>query len=756
MDEDHVTAPDGVFGMSDETTQILLRSRFSGVPNSPTLSQQEISSLGNTERASVDQGQPVGKPATGVGVHPELPEGLLIREMANSSDMNHHDPQSQQNVIIIWILEILTLVFAAGLLIAICVLFRTYNGQTQPDWGNSGITLNALIATLSMIFRASLAFVSFEVVSQIKWDWIASEFRPLRDLEQFDAASRGIYASLRLLPLAILHQPRAVLAILVTVSSLGIGPFMQQTIQTYQCLRKTGPDVHVQPPKITIANAISFSELGTVVRSARRVLSTEIRTAMQDAIVNPNLDSNIGALFTCQSGNCTFPPLSNAEKDLEQAITHSSIGMCNRCVDVYDFVQEPLPLNISEGKNFPVFNLPVYQSVYNGNGYELNLEEGPMRIVLGRSSMSAFTYMQIRGVRNLTWTREVATPDFIYRARWAVYNFTVLAASRNHCNVLPDGNVTCPQPCLIDDLSCPFAFYEPSDYVAAACTVYPCLKHYSASVDAGKLEERIVHDIPLRLQSPEPLWSADLTNHSSSDFKAVQQPCWVNGTLYTTSNMSSSESLGRNVTEIVQSHIDDWMNESIEDPAHYTNITAPRECVGTMNGHAMMLFHDNPFDNVSCSYDTRMESLQCRGNLDENIDQSSLVALMRGPNTSMETLQENIDSLTTRLTTEIRKRGTGAYNLQKVFVTGDEWEARVCVRILWQWITLPTTTFALCTLLLLWTIIKDAVSRNGTIWKSSPIPLILKDYPGLERMGLDRMGQIVKGLEIKLEKQKKI
>ncbi|CAG9990906.1 unnamed protein product [Clonostachys byssicola] len=695
MDEDHITAPDGAFGMSDETTQILLRSRLSSVPNSPTISQQEISSLGNSERASIDQRQPVGKPENRVDIHPELPEGLLIREMVDSSDMNHHDPQTQQNVIITWILEILTLVLAAGLLIAICILFATYNGQTQPDWGNGGITLNALIATLSMIFRASLAFVSFEIVSQIKWDWIASEFRPLRDFDRFDAASRGVYASLRLLPLAILHQPRAAVAILVTVSSLGIGPFMQQTIQTYQCQRKPGPDV--QAPTITTANTIELSELGMVVRSGRRVLSTEIRTAMQDAIVNPNLDSNIGALFTCKSGN-----------------------------------------------------------LYKGSGYKLNLNEGPMRIVLGRSSVSAFTYMQMRGVRNLTWTREVTTPDFINRARWAVYNFTILAASRNHCNILPDGNVTCPQPCPIDDGSCPVAFYEPSDYVAAACTLYPCLKHYLATVDAGKLAERIVHDVPLRLQSPEPLWSADLTNHLSRDFKAVQQPCWVNGTLYTASNMSSSESLGENVAEVVQSHLDDWMNESIDAPAHYTNITAPRECVGTMSAYFMSLFQDNPFDNVSCSYDTRMESLQCRGNLDENIDQSSLVALMRGPNTSMETLQENIDSLTARLTTEIRKRGTGAYNLQKAFVNGDEWETKVCVRILWQWITLPAISFALCALLLLWTIIKDAMSRNGTIWKSSPIPLILKDYPGLERMGLNRMGQIVKGLEIKLEKQKEI
>ncbi|CAH0027163.1 unnamed protein product [Clonostachys rhizophaga] len=710
--------------MSDETTQILLRSRFPSVPNSSTLPQQEISSLGNTERASTDQRQSIGKPATAVDINPELPEGLLIREMVDSSEMNHHVPQSQQSIIVTWILEILTLVFAAGLLIAICILFVAYNDQTQPDWGNSGIGLNALIATLSMIFRASLAFVSFEVVSQIKWDWITSEFRPLRDFERFDAASRGICASLRLLPLAILHQPRALVAILVTVGSLGIGPFMQQAIQTYQCLRKTGTGV--QPPTIITSNNIGFSELGMLGSSRYGVLRTEIRTAMQDAIVNPNLDSNIGALFTCQSGNCTFPLLSNTEKGSEKAITHASIGMCNRCVDVYDFVQAPVPLNISEGRKFPVFNLPVYQSVDNGNGSVLNLDEGPMRIVLGNSPMSAFIYMQMRGVGNLTWTREVASPELINRARWAAYNFTVLAASQNHCNVLPDGNVTCPQPCPIDDGSCPFAFDEPSDYIAAACTL------------------------------PEPLWSADLARISPSDFKAVQQPCWVNGTLYTASNMSSSKSLGPNVTEIVQFHTDDWMNESIGDPAHYTNITAPRECVGTMSGYVTSLFYENPFNDVSCFRNNWVESLQCLGNLKQNIDQSSLVALMRGLNTSMETLQENIDSFTARLTNEIRKRGTGAYNLQKAFVTGDEWETRVCVRILWQWITLPVITFALCSFLLLSTIIKDAVSKNGTIWKSSPIPLILKDYPGLERMGLVKMGRIVEGLEIKLEKQKEI
>jgi hypothetical protein len=343
------------------------------------------------------------------------------------------------------------------------------------------------------------------------------------------------------------------------------------------------------------------------------------------------------------------------------------------------------------------------------------------------------------------------SPEFINRARWAVYNFTVLAAFQNHCNILPDGNVTCPQPCPIDDGTCPFAFDEPSDYIAAACTVYPCLKYYSAIVSAGKLVERIVHDILLRLQLPEPLWSAGATNSHWRDFKAVQQPCWVNGTLYTASNMSSSKSLGEVVTEIMQSYTDDWMNESIEDPAHYTNITAPRECVGTTSGYVTSLFYENPFNEVSCFCNNWGKSFQCLGNLNQNIDQSSLVALMRGPNTSMENLQENIDSFATRITTEIRKRGTGAYNSQKALVTGDEWETRVCVRILWQWITLPAITFALCTLLLLWTIIKDAVSRNGTIWEISPIPLILKDYPGLERMGLVKMGRTVEGLEIKLE-----
>ncbi|KAF2848511.1 hypothetical protein T440DRAFT_519933 [Plenodomus tracheiphilus IPT5] len=49
-----------------------------------------------------------------------------------------------------WLWEILFIVVAIGLIVAIAVLLAIYNGNPAPDWSER-INLNALLATLSTI-----------------------------------------------------------------------------------------------------------------------------------------------------------------------------------------------------------------------------------------------------------------------------------------------------------------------------------------------------------------------------------------------------------------------------------------------------------------------------------------------------------------------------------------------------------------------------------------------------------------------------
>ncbi|PNP86014.1 hypothetical protein FNYG_01070 [Fusarium nygamai] len=137
--------------------------------------------------------------------------GLLIRETGrdgNSSSAKNH----QRSILRVWSLELSLLLLATGLLGSIFAILGAYNPDELPDWnGKTGvsITLNALIAVIATIFRATIAFVALEVLAQLKWDWITKTFRPVGDMQRYDDASRGALGSLMLPSSSCLQAPAA-------------------------------------------------------------------------------------------------------------------------------------------------------------------------------------------------------------------------------------------------------------------------------------------------------------------------------------------------------------------------------------------------------------------------------------------------------------------------------------------------------------------------------------------------------------------
>ncbi|RSL90859.1 hypothetical protein CEP52_014432 [Fusarium oligoseptatum] len=190
--------------------------------------------------------------------------GLLIRD-AVTKDINKSDSQprpQKANIFWTWSLELALPLLAVGLLASIYGILSAYSDDEVPNWdGNNngtsgaGITLNALVAIIATIFRAILAFVALQALAQLKWDWVSARFRPMGDVQRFDDASRGTWGSLQLLPLVALHQPLAMVAIIVVVVSLAVGPITQQTMQTYYCARV----VEGRPAAISVANRIDES-----------------------------------------------------------------------------------------------------------------------------------------------------------------------------------------------------------------------------------------------------------------------------------------------------------------------------------------------------------------------------------------------------------------------------------------------------------------------------------------------------------------
>ncbi|KAK7429922.1 hypothetical protein QQZ08_003544 [Neonectria magnoliae] len=521
----------------------------------------------------------------------------------------------RNSVLRAWIFEILLLLWSVALLFAIFFTMMKFRGKELPNWGNT-ITLNALIAILATLLRTSIALIALEITGQTKWDWISRYPRPVQDMQAFDDASRGVIGSLNLLRLVVFRMPLTLAAIYMTLCSLAIGPFTQQAIQTYQCLQ---PDSGVAV--IVTVNREYTKQILTVENHNQMAVDFNLRVAIGDALVNPSIDPNTRGLFRCQPGNCTFPTYANKhDSPADELISHASLGICSRCFDVHDLVVGPI---VNASTNRTEFRLPIPLSEWeNDNSTSIVLPP----------DMEGFGIPLAIKSNNLTWSQNATTVEMLNRARWAAASFSVLVATQKFCKDTDDTS-TCRKE---------------SGLVAASCMIYPCLKYYRGSINSGVLDEQPVHDVPLRPQDYRELLGVR-PGTNLADWKGVQQPCLVNGTLYTSHNMSTAAaSLGHNATTTVFVHTDDWAGQNLSKATSYVNVTTPLECVYELRG---------------ISY--RSNLIDC--------DPWYMATLAHDGNATFATIDSKVSSLAYRLTREIRMHGWGPHQVGTWTVKGDAW-----------------------------------------------------------------------------------
>lgn len=100
-----------------------------------------------------------------------------------------HSFQNFQVVQRLWLWEILSIAVAALCLAAIVITLVLRRDRPLPKLP-SAITINALIAVFTAIFKACLMMPIAECIGQLKWLWYQKS-RPLKHMEQWDLASRG-------------------------------------------------------------------------------------------------------------------------------------------------------------------------------------------------------------------------------------------------------------------------------------------------------------------------------------------------------------------------------------------------------------------------------------------------------------------------------------------------------------------------------------------------------------------------------------
>ncbi|KAH8681712.1 hypothetical protein BX600DRAFT_447190 [Xylariales sp. PMI_506] len=500
-----------------------------------------------------------------------------------------------------------------------------------------------------------------EIIGQVKWSYFSSP-KSLQRLDDFDQASRSVTGSIKLLFVAPTSY-LAVVGALITIVSLAIGPFTQQAIKTVPCPQYL-PDTNASLP---IASFMPGRANYYRVGAGQWEVDVDMKGTMVNGLVNPT-GNDTAITATCQTGNCTFPVYDGG-------ITHSSIAMCSACIDTTSLVT-----GNEDGTNYTMPN-------------NLWIAPGDRE-----------PYMNVIVDYNLTWASNLFGADFAAQSAAAITNITILSFTDAPCTIAADGAVSeCPHNVT--------GYVGLSDYVAASCAIYPCLKNYHAQISGSVLNETVVSSVPAPINSVEVALNPD-EGQAGANYTALKSPCILDGILYDTSNFSlvpdtaSSVFTGINFDGV--------------------NYTVPEEClykVEWLYAAAMGSFMDETIFTGGCVYDSAQGgSVYC-------YDSWWLSPLYNNRDGTFDMLNSQLDSFTTAITNKFRALGSSNDNGTSVEeALGTVMETTVCMSFDWRWLLLPVGLVAATTAILLLMVVQTYLDPDQPVWKSSALPLIFHGF----------------------------
>lgn len=612
------------------------------------------------------------------------------------------EPPASVYMIKLWKWEVLSCVLAISMFGLICGTLQHYDGQRTPDWGTA-INLSTLAALMATLLRAMLGFVLAEIIGQSKWKYFAGDGRlakdsPMRRLietSRFSDASQGSISAVRLLP-TIIRDPATSLAIMVMTVSFGTGSFVQQAIQTQSC-QFTAESVNASLPVSRNITGWNYAESGLF----DPYDNPETLAALISAFAPDNEEIGSPISAGCPTGNCTF------QNSIEGV--YGTLGVCSSCVDTSSLIlltERTAWWAMQNATSENVESIPhmvahyTKHSLPNGMSAKSSFRSDPSPQALGMQ-LSVSTSQGL----GLDWAGDLVSLDMKALSGWAFANVTILSPTWLTTST---GN---------------------PDYVAATCTLYPCLRSYSASVASGKLDEVLVNTVPALPDVTAMLsnYSMDSILHVNSnirfiseydtDVDAIWSPCPVNDTVWTKENQSSTLDV-RPLS---------FLNASISPQGvrdvQIKNLTAPAECIYRIDQKAASYFSKGLTQKVlngSCytapNFDSTGDNwhLQCG-------ETYWLSRLYDDSGTTATGIIKQIEEFTDRLSNKMRMGLMN--NPEKVY--GQVQQAAVCSRIDYRWLAFPAVLVAVTSGLLAWTIFRSS-RRPGRemVWKTSILPFL--------------------------------
>jgi hypothetical protein len=584
----------------------------------------------------------------------------------------------------IWILEVLAIVLAIGLIAAIGSILAVYNGKPVPDLGVN-LSLNALLALLSTVLRALLVIIVAQIISQRKWDWYKStRARPLEDLQKFDTGSRGSLGALQLIPTVILHDGVTLIAALILLTSFLVGPSVQQASQTAECsftsLNGSGatiPTAHWVPRSGGYRTAIG---------NPNGLPEPDIVVAILSSVTSPDgVENQITP--SCATGNCTFDDLPSGKSRQEalaesQISMHSAAAVCSACTDVTSLVTRKINATTKVSQQF----LP--------NGVNITTE--------------SYVSARIRPEEDLSWMGDLLTKDARAASRWAYVNATFLSGWGNNAT-------------------------------ASVCSLYPCLRTYTTIVNEDQLQEKQIQAEVMQIEFNDypaerfdTVKSYNAGNNTYYNYTAIRSPCRVNGRTLNATDVSSAEPNSTNLT----------LYDFTSSPPIARKISLPEQCIYRHDPQFVVaisqLMEEEIFDGscttwkgLSCTK-TRSSSQSYDGVIPSLGVGTVLRSLYNGyGNNSFSNITHYFDTIATSMSNRFRvnygsptkPQGTDVPPLD--VVRGTAWQTKVCVEMRGAWLLLPICLTTLTTLLSLWTIWTNWRHRHTRpVWQDSILPFL--------------------------------
>lgn len=480
---------------------------------------------------------------------------------------------------------------------------------------------------------------------------------------------------------------------------------------------------------------------------------------MKTSIVNglSGLQSLIMVSASCETGNCSFPA--------HNGITHSTLGLESICFDISAFLNQYNDLTAqftsASAAETPVwtnYSLPIDRlddqnnqsssavSVQQNLGYLLN-EDAPADVVARWSPLfsvvgNTVNHDFLTGLYGLN----ISQQD-VHKIDAAIASATFMIPTLNPCQnrssypTSSDGNpdIESPPLTLVNTASCPqfgemsnvTAFPGYFSVMAATCYLYPSVRQYSGSMVNGHFLEPLVGDpVPLNTSKGWAEGDSDASSDSTAGinnrtgYYAFQDPCMVDGKVYTGSRMSSVPG--------------DWITITIDNNGG--KITGPKRCLYGLDPNVVSAFSDVMAASVfkwtpnDCEPNPDYTGAHCRSSW-------WLEPFYHNGNASIYSINAIMTSMTNSITNQLRMNGID-WDENPSNVTGTAHQTVICLHFHWKWLLFPAGIVLLAAVILVVTAWKSRTRRSWAgsgpqhgashrvpVWKSSPLPLL---FYGLE------------------------